>query len=517
MAATANQELRVLRAAAPLEARSAARHSLGIYFCIANTVTYRVSAAHLAGVLGSDGSLLELFRTALLQVVLAQPFLRVGISGQDTTSPDLVALPELDLRHVVEEQELESVEDMHRDLEKSLQQPWPDQTRRPAWKVKLFRIPPEHDQVPDVYHISVSLTIHHTLSDGIGTGLFHEHLLHALNHPDPNVVQTITSIKDLGGGNHIVAMPDEINLPLPQEAALDFKMSLSFLARTAWGMFAPAVLKNWNATPWTGKPHNPNVERTHLRALKLGPEAAGRIIKACRERNTTLTPLINTLLVASFARRLAPDVAQALASSTPISLRPCVRKDVDFDPRAIGMYVTAYEQYFSPQTMEKMRDDEQVEGEMWRLAAEVRQGLSQRTETLPNDDIAGLAGYVGDWQAMFRSGYGKPRSATWEVSNIGAMDNGDEGAGEGGGWAMKSSLFSQSALVLGAALGVNVAGVKGGDINVSFTWQDGIVDTQLIEGVRDDLERWMEGLGKDGEIPVSSSLDTGLDPRRGLR
>jgi hypothetical protein len=92
---------------------------------------------------------------------------------------------------------------------------------------------------------------------------------------------------------------------------------------------------------------------------------------------------------------------------------------------------------------------------------------------------------------------GKPREATWEVSNIGVIDGGPEQRQEATeGWKIQRSIMSQGATVAGAAVSINAAGVAGGEIGIALGWQDGIVETEIVHGLAADLQRWLDRLGR---------------------
>ncbi|TQN65238.1 putative alcohol acetyltransferase FCK4 [Colletotrichum shisoi] len=90
----------------------------------------------------------------------------------------------------------------------------------------------------------------------------------------------------------------------------------------------------------------------------------------------------------------------------------------------------------------------------------------------------------------------RERSNSWEVSNLGAING---GATEGALWKLKRAVFSQSAMTVGPGFAVNVAGIAGGEVTITLTWNEDLVDTALLESLAADLESWTHRLA--GGVP----------------
>ncbi|CRK22413.1 hypothetical protein BN1723_002853, partial [Verticillium longisporum] len=115
--------------------------------------------------------------------------------------------------------------------------------------------------------------------------------------------------------------------------------------------------------------------------------------------------------------------------------------------------------------------------------------------SLPRDDVTGLLKWVGDWHAYLRQADGKPHDWTWEISNLGAL----KAVGDNG-WGITRAVFAQSALMSGPAMTLNLAGVVGGEISGTMTWQEKTVDAKLVEGVVSDLAEWSRRLAEEGTL-----------------
>ena len=66
-----------------------------------------------------------------------------------------------------------------------------------------------------------------------------------------------------------------------------------------------------------------------------------------------------------------------------------------------------------------------------------------------------------------------------------------------GGWKIQRSTLSQGASVSGAAVSISVAGVTGAEVGIALGWQEGIVETEIVDGVAADLEAWLGHLGQN--------------------
>ncbi|KAH6974599.1 hypothetical protein BKA56DRAFT_734117 [Ilyonectria sp. MPI-CAGE-AT-0026] len=489
---------------------STAWHELGLYFRISNTATLTIPRAKLVD--GGRDAVSLAIRRAVAQVMLAQPVMRVGIVGENSKRPQFVAVSEVDLSKQVEESEAASMDDVASRLEKMLLQPWPQLGARPGWHVLILhdnsRIEEgKPDNGRELYRFRICFTVHHAICDGMSTAMFQKHLVDALNGPDPAVVSLMDEVCDRN--KLIIKFPDAdpgaLVYPPPQEQLIKFTADLGWTASKVWGSLAPPMLKPWERPTWAGKPHDPIIKAIHVRYMALDSVTAEAIARRCRDEKTTVTNLVNALCATSLARRMPSDaVAKRLGfvASTPISLRPWITdgsgsgsgSDAGSSSGRMSVCVTGYDQEFPQHVLDKLHRDTDV----WELAAQLRADMKQRTDTMPHNDVSGLATRVGDWRDVFRARFGKPRRELWSVSNLGRV----AAPRRPGPWAMESLMFSQLYPVISCALAIGLASVDGGDLVMSFVWQDGILETPLVQGLRDDLEKWMVSLARNGELRV---------------
>ncbi|KAI1180712.1 hypothetical protein F4777DRAFT_529023 [Nemania sp. FL0916] len=506
-----------------------ARNSLGILHAVVVTCRYKISAAHLRQ---QSLSLHDMIENALGTVVLEQAMLRVGIVGEDTKEPAFVHLETVNLKHMVEWVELKSpsvklspesesearsrhrapddIDDgLLRSLEKYHQSPWEDLTNKPGWKLVVHHDPAQLQSKENgaLASLDIAFCYHHAYADGRGGYIFHSALQRALN----NLVQA-PELRD-----PILHIPAQTLLPPPMGELIPFRLSWPFILRTAWAeLLYPALVPVFLRRvlclepsaadiPWTGNSateSDSDVEKKmHIRTLvAVDDEAQLRnILAQCRSHKTSLTGLLHALI----ARSLAGSVRdRAFCSITPISLAGYVDRKVAstaFTPgETIHCLVTGLTSAHDRDAIQALRRDGPQDGRnddgdaaMWAFASNMTSRLRAKAASLPRDDIQALAGLVGDWHAFFRGKLAQPREATWELSNLGSLDNG-EGQGP---WLIDRAMFTQGANPVGPALCVNVAGVAGHGIHVNATWQDGALDSDIVEKLADDMRASIAELG----------------------
>ena len=470
------------------EIYSSSRHSVGFYKCVVNTCRYVVPVARLRG--QDPRQALEI---AIAHVVLGLPSLGVGIIGEDTPNPHFVALPSIHLDNHVEYLE---GPDQDRDapllriLEKQHNQAWPAIASRPPWKTTVISYAGSatgSDSIDALVALDVVFAVHHSIADGRSTAAFHARLLSELTRMAESPMQ-------LSG--RVLSLPENPQFVRPLEEAVRFTQSWPFLLRILWREFAPAWLQPTLAATWTGGPITREPCQTNLRLVVLPANRARKVLAACREHQTTLTPLLHALTLISLTKHVPAEVAGAFSSSTPIDLRPFMEHDQPSQDAPgtlqFGVLVTTQQHRFEAPVLQSLRKNENVEDTLWRVAAELRSEMKRRLEGLPGDDIISMLGWISDWRKFWLTKLGKQRETTWEVSNIGSMVGSSEDAN---GWRIERSIMSQGATVSGAAIGVNVAGISKGDVCMTLSWQEGIVDGGVIDSLAADLLNWFDILG----------------------
>lgn len=504
------------------------------------TCRYRISTAHLRQ---QSLSLHDAVENALATVILDQAMLRVGIAGEDTKEPVFVRLKTIDMRRMIEweefiitqapalnthseaEKESESEEKQQqqdethhedrllRSLEKHHEAPWEDLADKPGWKIVVHHDPRQISSLrsdePNVQlSFDVSFCFHHAYADGKGGYIFHGALLRALN----------SAARAAELQKHILQLPASPVLPPAMETLIPFRLSWAFILRTAWAeilfpVLVPPFLRRLlrlepsdAEIPWTGMPIDASNPTMHLRALfRVDDEAwLRRLLAQCRGHEASLTGLLHALVARSLVRLVE---GRSLRSATPIALAGYADPNVagaTFTPgQTIHCLVTSLACGYDHDFLQSLRrgldeHDTRVgdDAAVWAFARDMTAQLRAKAASLPRDDIVALSGLVSDWHEFFREKFGKPRDASWELSNLGSLGVADTGSEKEGGWFIDRAVFTQGGNPTSAAFNVNVAGVAGHGICVTASWQEGIVDAGLVEEVAEDLRTWFAELGE---------------------
>ncbi|KXH60781.1 hypothetical protein CNYM01_04317 [Colletotrichum nymphaeae SA-01] len=505
----------VIRPCGNMETYSTARHSLGLYRCVAVTGRYALPSG-----ISTLSQTKQLLQDAVAQVIAEQPFMQVGIADEDKETSSFVRVPQINLSNHIQwfppshpgsgsGPDFETGASgpdatLCRHLSHQHDQLWPELTQRPPWKISIIPIQPsQHSQNSPPAEIEVLYFFHHAISDGTSGSIFHKRLLHALNNPSPSTAHHLQS-------NNILTLPTPPTLPLPQENLVNGRISWPYFLRELWSAFGPAWLKpKPAATPWTGEVIRLSTPfHTNVRIITLSAATVAGLLSASRAKGVTLTPLIHALVAASLAHHLPSKTAPSFEPSSAISMRRFVQDpSLDIDNK-MCVLVTSTNHPISESLTTALRDsssssDPTLETAIWAVASSIKTDLQTRLTSLPNDDITAMLRYVSDFHDFFRKKDGKPRGNSWEVSNLSAINgnsssnsNSHAEVGSGNGWKLTRAVFSQSAGTVAQAFCVNVAGIAGGETTITLTWNEAVTSTEVVEALAGDLEVWTRKLAE---------------------
>lgn len=418
--------------------------------------------------------------------------MRVGILDEGTGSASFSHLQSINLHNHVEFKTVSSATTAAYNAELATLQGtlhdalWPDIASRPPWKIVV--VTPQGDFFTPPC-VDIMFSFHHALADGTGGKDFHEHLLAALNSPDAVGAATAEP-------THVLSFPDAPILPESQDDIVGFKTSIPFMVRVLWDELGPRWLKPSVKSPWGGKDVSFSLPYlTRIIAVDFAPPILTALLAACRSQSTTLTGLFHALILTSLTRRISPEQAPFFTSQTPISLRPYLLPVADEALKnAMRVLISSFTHEHAAATLKQLRmapTDDLV----WQSAKHIKAELTTRASTLPADDRISLLKYVSDWPSFHRSKDGHPRESSWEVSNIGVVKNPSDQ-----GWRITRAIFANGAMVTGSAIGFNVMSVQGEGLTVGISWQQDIVDEDVIRGVAGDLEQWSDRFLKTGKF-----------------
>ncbi|UKZ80279.1 hypothetical protein TrVFT333_008036 [Trichoderma virens FT-333] len=486
----------ILRKLGDNEHFSTSRHHLGIYRCVTVSCRYiHPPSSHPDGT-----SISPLFFAALAAVVKDQPMLRVGITGDETNNAHFTHIPSIDLRShvsviVVPCQSLQEYEDKiaeHQGWEHD--QKYQDLAVRPPWRITILR--PSSDNADVVEQLrgqeDVFFAFHHSLLDGTSGRRFHEMLLATPAYQGQQVPAE---------PEHVLSFPEPpSSLPEAQEQVVNFTLSVGYTVRTLWTALGPRFLQAPKQPIWGAIPVDLSLPyKTRVKPVDISPEALSTLLSACRNHSVTITALLHSFVLASLASRIpSPTEAPAFASSTPINLRPFTSPSMDpAYVSSLRCLVAATTHHFSPESVSALRaPNADTTALIWQNAQQVKGELTTKLNSMPKDDIMAMLKFISDWVSFWRGRDGRPRTESWEISNIGVLKNPDAQAEVPRATRM---LFTNGAMAAGPAMGINVASVAGSKLTIGLSWQDAVVKEELMDQLAKDLTSYAAKFHETGK------------------
>jgi hypothetical protein len=402
------------------------------------------------------------------------PVLGLSIADEGSVKPLWTRLPKIDLHEVVRFVKLENqATERYCDIiETTHDKPFGDLGERPLWRIVVIEQPESSSNETGTWvcTIDVAFFVHHGISDGMSSIAFHLGFLDALNRPP--IEKDIPQLAD-----PIVVPPRLVLLP-PIEAH-SLPLSPFFIAST---VFKSRLSNGADKLLWTGPPIRAENNTTHLRTLFLSAPVVDSLLRLTRENGVTLTSLLSVII----ARLLATTYPeyQRFSSTTAMSFR----RFTGMGKRAMVIYVSSFSHRFS--SVRKAGYIDCGGTFSWDAVRACKQEIDAATAS-PKNQKVGLLRFLDDYAGFLRKKVGSKREYSFEVSNVGVMDGLDDHANV---VRVKRVLFSQSSNVTGAAYVFSVASVKGGDLVVGLTWQDGIVEAELAQKVLLGLDTELRSL-----------------------
>ncbi|CZR41664.1 uncharacterized protein FPRO_11254 [Fusarium proliferatum ET1] len=443
-----DEEARILRKLSPNECFQSAQHLLRIYIGCALSCRYVIPEALLA--LDTD-SFKHAIESAFARAILQHPALTVGRIDDNTKSPLWVRLDRIDFNnHITWSGPSEDTENsLSEVLERQVNDPYLNLERQPCWRAVIL-------QLSGTKFMDVVFAWDHSAGDGKSGKIFHDTFLACLNTPESNSITLENRSFDVPATPHTPPMGQLIDLPI----------SLGYIVSELSREFLPQLSAKPHTATWA--PIFAEPAKTRLSWIRVTKEAFPSVLDACRMHETTLTALLNTLLMVSIATRLSEDTARAFSCGTPICFRQfqVAKSDIDCNKTVMNCYaywpfifekglVSTIRQRFSDAKANPDLDSN-LEDALWDVARTIREGLLAKLSQGTKNDTVGLAKFIGDWPSYFK-GLSKTREHAFELSNLGVIqgrlpENGD---GEGK-WSIDGASFAQSSPSFGAALTLNV-------------------------------------------------------------
>ncbi|KAK7685670.1 hypothetical protein QCA50_011014 [Cerrena zonata] len=406
---------------------------------------------------------------ALGSVLQKHRALSTQVHDADTDRPYYVSLKSVDLSQVVhfhgsDEISLEAVIDSY------LVNRFEYGSPTPLWRLGVMT-----DNTL-IFHYD------HCIGDGQSGVAFHSDLLDALN--------TVSSNSEVESST-LVLVPDILKLQPALEDAM--KVSLSFI-KIFWLILSMIVPARWqkSSSTWTGNvvSRRETSTRVRTRLWTISPDQADRLLKICRAHKTTITSFIYVIGIAALSKLLEYESAhwqyRHLAVVVPVSLRRFTKSPLGSFCDHVGGI-----SWFPliPGGPSK------VAANPWNTAANHTTALRKQVPKAA-EDIALLKLLGGKYVPYFEGMFGKKRSTTLEISNVGRFpSNGAKDKGEGG-WQIEDMFFGQSNAIFGSAFKLSAVGSQNGSLGLCVNWTEGVVEEDVAQRFVDCFREFTENAWK---------------------
>lgn len=447
------------------------------------------------------------FYDAVTRVVLAQPLLQVGITGENSKNPFFVRLDKIDLHSHLDWRTLGDSDPLEPEyletLQTQLDSRYDHLSTQPGWRLITMH-------KPGAESMEVLYVWNHSHHDGMSGKIFHQHLLRNLNEelkqdkePDFKVPK--------GSDSWVLNLPDcSDKFPPNPELLSSWPMTPAFLSRILWRELKPPSIFPPGDTHATWAPIQASPFETRFRTFTVDSDTVAKLVGACRSHHTTLTGLIQALVLVSLTSLLKD--TKGFACRTPFDLRHILPSHTPKYPwlqpkESMCNYVSVVEHEFDPKLVAEVRSKTpgqptgtslpaDVMEVTWSVAARVRREIEERLESGERNDLIGIMKFVSDWRSQQRSEVKKTRHLSWLVTNLGVIDGGaGSRQAEEEGWSLRRAELVLSAEVPSAAISVSMMSVKGEKLCVTCSWQECVVHPGVADGLVGNLEQWLNEVG----------------------
>jgi hypothetical protein len=448
-----------------------------------------------------------IFYDAVARVVLAQPHLHVGLTGENSNNPAFVRLDCLDIRNHVDWRSFDDsshLETLYLELmQLQLDSQYDHLSTRPGWRVIVqHQVGAESMQVLYVWN-----HLHH---DGISAKIFHQHLLRNLHENFVQNKEPILKVSE-GSDNWILRLPDPSDkLPPNPELLTPWPLSLPFLLKVLWKELKALFISPPDDMHAHWAPIQSSPVTTRFRSFMVDTDTVSKVVRACRAHQTTLTGLVQALVLVSMACAL--EDMKGFVSRTPYDLRHILPSHMTQYPwlqpkESMCNYVSIVDHEFNAELVTTIRSkitaesiDSSLSAEVmdlvWPVAARVRREIQARLDLGVRDEVTGIMKYVSNWRDKMQREALKPRYLSWLVTNLGVLDKGiADPTEQGEGWSLRRAEMILSRKVRSAAISVSIVTVKGEQMSVACSWQDCVVDSGIGERLTSNVERWLKQIG----------------------
>ncbi|WYZ43730.1 hypothetical protein EsH8_VII_000166 [Colletotrichum jinshuiense] len=471
-----------LRFASPNEQRTISREDLGYYHAVIIGAIYEVGDGLS---LGSPSSLFG----AVNRCIEQHPFLGVVVADRHTDKAYYQRAPVINLEDHVEvhgtgvETDSDYWVAIEEVLRSNLDRPFSHSI--PPWRVVVLPI------TSSQYFVAFCFS--HMIGDGPTGVTFHRSLLEAFRKPSAAGSPAPSAVK-----------PPPTPLPIPFDTPERLPISWSFLLGPLIAVIVPGFISSLlglkahtsavSDGTWTGPvaafdPSHPEASRTKVAIRLIESPLVDKAIQEARKHDAKLTATLHQFIVRALSKTFADSKTTDFVGQTAINMRKSVGVPAD----EMGEFAsTAYTVH--PVT----NASGPLSAEEWDSASSSTRKFAETAATLQDQPI-GLLRYAPSIRKWLSGKLGQQRDCSYEVSNIGAFEDGDVDSAHVTN--ISHVVFSQPGHVFGAPLCFNFSSVKGGSVVYTVTWPTGalgvapVEEEGLVDAICKSIQSDLEALG----------------------
>ncbi|KAL8765778.1 MAG: hypothetical protein Q9209_007242 [Squamulea sp. 1 TL-2023] len=372
---------------------------------------------------------------------------------------------------------LEKGESLAQRLQELHDQPWPTGPK-PLWKLVMMREQWNHTDRSNCSILHAALVYHHVIGDGLSGLAFHKSLLLELE-----------SIERRGQGDQ--ALPEEVDVPTstslvePIEHCISLPLSWIFFLSQAFQEYAPRWLTGAPSALWAGLPTKTLDEypyHTRVRVVSIEAAELEYLLQESKVHSVSLTSLLTATIASVLATELP--AASKFIGVTPYTLRRVTGTSRD----EMVNQSTAFETSYPADILDRHRRASTATDRLkslWDTARYSHTHLHNELAKCPRDNLVGLLPYVSDHVEFYKKKISKAREATFELSNLGLWRPPPVSLPKT--WELDSMTFTQGAQPVGTAFTVNCVSVQDRSLSLAITWQDSIIQEDIVDAVAHGL------------------------------
>lgn len=390
--------------------------------------------------------------------------------NEDSPDAHFASLPSVDLSRSIkfltrsqplndlgqgEDRELDAIlEDQHNTDFKT------EHGTEPFWRIIVLQ---SAEQKMD---FTVSFIYHHAIGDGVSGLVFHKTLYDAL--------EVVSSTPAPCFKTEETVAPDE---------DMDILPALGQLHPLPINPVPPANATEY-LNQWTGNCIQ-HPCKSRWTSFHLSPIVSKSFFLKCKQNGLSVTSVVSSIFGTVLFDILPPDV-EVLTCIIPINLRPWLRLPREVGDDAIGTYIDATRVLFKrpEQNFKPLCSVDDVWTAARKVSGIMNDYLSNISPSGEPYTAVSVLETIPDVSAIFKPMIGRPRDAAFEVTNVGVFSTrATPEINEAPIWQVGKVVLSRSSLVTGAAVTVSVATGGDGSMTIGYSWQEGVVDDDLVEKI----------------------------------